>query len=153
MKLKSLRFETLAEGHLPQVLALEQRSHLSPWSEASFRMELGHPAGIFLVAILGGEIIGYAGCWVLVDEAHITNVVVAEAHRREGIGLRLMKELLHRAVERGAICATLEVRAGNTAAATLYEGMGFVSAGLRKRYYPDKEDAVIMWLHDLTPYA
>ncbi len=153
MSLKTLRFEPLGESRLPEVLEIEARSHRSPWSEASFRMELGHPAGIFLLAILDGGVAGYGGCWVLVDEAHITNVVVAEERRRQGIGLRLMKEILHRAAERGAVCATLEVRAGNQAAIALYEGMGFLSAGLRKGYYPDKEDAVIMWLHDLSPFA
>jgi ribosomal-protein-alanine N-acetyltransferase len=153
MSLKTLRFEALGESRLPEVLEIEARSHKSPWSEASFRMELGHPAGIFLLAIVDGKVAGYGGCWVLVDEAHITNVVVAEERRRQGLGLRLMKEILHRACERGAVCATLEVRAGNAPAIALYEGMGFLSAGLRKAYYPDKEDAVIMWLHDLSGFA
>ena len=61
-----------------------------------------------------------------------------------------MKELLSRAQERGAVCSTLEVRAGNEAAIRLYESLGFVQAGIRKKYYPDnKEDAVVMWLYNM----
>ena len=74
--------------------------------------------------------------------------------RRHGIGRSLMIDLLERSRQRGALCATLEVRASNIAAIRLYEGLGFVSAGLRKAYYPNnREDAVIMWLHGLDTWT
>lgn len=87
-------------------------------------------------------------------EAHITTLVVDPTHRRRGIAPAMLTVLLRCAVERGAIAATLEVRAGNQAARRLYRRFGFAPVGVRRSYYPDgpdgdSEDAIIMWLHDL----
>ncbi len=148
--MKGLRFEELQEHHIPPILEIEKLCESSPWSEGAFRNELDHDHGIFLVAIIKGEIVGYGGVWVLADEAHITTIAVHPDQQRKGIGRTIMDELIDRAKERGAVCSTLEVRAGNVPAITLYENMGYVRSGLRKRYYPDNnEDAVIMWLHEL----
>lgn len=146
----TLRLEPLAEHHLAAILETEKAVNGSPWSEKSFRNEIDHPHGIFRVAIEGGEVVGYGGLWLVIDEAHVTNVAVAPAHQRKGIGRRLMVELLRAAREAGMVCATLEVRAGNGPALSLYENLGFVRTALRRGYYPDnKEDAVVMWLHRL----
>ncbi len=140
----------LTEDDLPHILAIEQEVNEAPWSEASFRHELSHPHGIFLVARGKGEVVGYAGCWVLVDEVHITTVAVSPDHQRQGIGQTLVLELLRQALDRGATCATLEVRAGNIGARALYNGLGFIDAAVRRGYYPNnREDAIVMWLHDL----
>lgn len=147
---KNLRFEPFGEPHLERVLEIEKLSHSAPWSEASFRNEFDAPQSVFLAAIADGKVVGYGGAWVLIDEAHITNVAVHPDYRGLGLGRKLMNEVLARSKERGAECATLEVRAGNAPAIKLYESMGFVSAAIRKAYYPDnKEDAVVMWLHNL----
>lgn len=147
---KYLRFEQFTESHLARVVEIERLSHSSPWSEASFRNEFDAPQSVFIVAIADGQVIGYGGAWVLIDEAHITNVAVHPEYRGRSIGRKLMVEVLARAKERGAECATLEVRASNDPAIKLYESMGFVTAAARKAYYPDnKEDALVMWLHDL----
>lgn len=151
---RTLRLVPLSEEHLPHLVRIEQASNGAPWSEQAFRNELGHAHGLFRVALVQGKPVGYAGAWLLVDEAHVTTVAVDPEVRRQGIGRRLMEELLTEAVRRGMTCCTLEVRAGNEAALTLYETMGFVRAAVRKGYYPDnKEDAVVMWLYDLTPWA
>ena len=148
--MKGVRFDRLAESHLPAIMEIEKLSHGSPWSERSFRNELDHPQGEFVVAQIGEQVIGYAGEWILADEARVTTIAVHPDHRRQGLGKELMHRLLERAVARGAVCSTLEVRAGNEAAIKLYEDLGYVTAGLRKNYYPDnKEDAVVMWLYDL----
>lgn len=150
MNVKTLRFVPLAEEHLADVLAIEKASQTAPWSEPSFRNEVDHKDGLFLVALLEGRVVGFAGAWILVDEAHVTNVAVDPERRRAGIGRRLVRALLLGCKERGATCATLEVRAGNEPAIGLYESFGFVRAGVRKKYYPDnREDAVVMWLHGL----
>ncbi len=151
--MKSLRFVPLAEEHLDRVLAIEAASETAPWSRKAFENELDHEFGIFLVALAGGEIIGFGGVWIVVDEAHIVTIAVDPEHRRQGVGRRILAELLRCAKERGAVCSTLEVRAGNDAALGLYEGVGYARAGKRKGYYPDnKEDAVVMWLHDLDTW-
>lgn len=163
-KRTSLRIETLKAEHVPAILEIEKLANSAPWSERSFRGEIDNPQSVFIVAIDSssesqshrtpqGErsrIVGYAGLWVVVDEGHITTVAVAPEHRRQGIARRLIEELLKRGKERGVACATLEVRASNEAAIRLYEGFGFVRSAKRKGYYPDnKEDAVIMWKHEV----
>ena len=124
-----------------------------PWSEASFRNEIDHQHGISLVAERGKEVVGYGVVWVVADEAHITTIAVDPEQRRQGIAWKLMVELLERAKERGATCATLEVRASNEAAIKLYERLGFEVCGRRRAYYADnKEDAMVMWLYELEPW-
>jgi ribosomal-protein-alanine N-acetyltransferase len=151
--LKTLRFETLNEGHIAPILAIESRANSAPWSERSFRNELDHPHGIFFVALLEGEVVGYGGAWLVVDEAHITTVAVAEDHRRKGIGKALMLRILEKAKGEGMVCSSLEVRAGNEAAITMYEALGYETITRRKGYYPDnREDALVMWLYRLDEW-
>ena len=83
------------------------------------------------------------------DQAHVTNIVVAPDARRLGVGTRLMSTLAATAIERGCAAWTLEVRASNTAAQELYRQFGFAPAGVRKRYYENTEDAIVMWCHDI----
>lgn len=102
---------------------------------------------------MGGEVVGYGGIWLVIDEAHVTTIAVVPAHQRQGIARQLMTELLIRARKAGMKCSTLEARAGNEPAISLYEKLGFSITGRRKGYYPDnKEDAVVMWLHDLAEW-
>jgi ribosomal-protein-alanine N-acetyltransferase len=134
-------------------LEIEKEANPAPWSEASFRNELDNRQSVFLVCFQGPEMVGFGGLWKVIDEAHITTVAVAPAHRRKGIGWALMVELLERAKDAGMSCSTLEVRAGNEAAIELYEKLGYTTAARRRRYYPDnREDAMVMWLHDLTAW-
>jgi ribosomal-protein-alanine N-acetyltransferase len=152
--IKGLRFERLAEEHIPAILAIEKESNGAPWSERSFRNELDHSYGIFFVALDGRNVVGYAGAWLVVDEAHVTTVAVAPDQRRKGIGRLLTEELLKTAKDSGMLCSTLEVRAGNEPAIELYKQLGYVVTAQRKAYYPDnQEDALVMWLHDLQKWT
>ena len=85
-----LRFETLEESHLPDVLRIEAAVNTAPWSERAFRNELTNPESCFLVAIADGVIAGYGGYWRCIDEAHITNVAIDPERQRLGIGRRVM---------------------------------------------------------------
>src|SRR6185503_12809074 len=99
----------------------------------------------YLVARVDGEIVGYGGMWLMVDEAHITTFAVHPAWRRQRVGERLLLAFLDLAIARQAREATLEVRLSNIAARRLYEKYGFRPVGLRPRYYSDNgEDALIM---------
>ena len=90
-------------------------------------------------------IIGFAGLWLMVDEAHITTIAVHPAHRGLHVGELLLNSLVGIAYEIGARRVTLEVRVSNTIAQNLYRKYGFEVAGLRRRYYSDNdEDAYIM---------
>jgi len=150
MSLKTLRFEDLNAEHIPAILEIEKLANRAPWSDRSFLNEINHPHGRFLVAIGNGQVIGYGGVWLVIDEAHITNIAVADEFRRQGVGRKLMVELLDKARAAGMTCSTLEVRASNDAAIKLYEELGYKETARRKAYYPDnKEDAVVMWMYDL----
>lgn len=96
-------------------------------------------------------IIGFAGFWIMADEAHITNIAVRVRHRRQGIGELLLISIIDLASELKARIITLEVRASNTDAQSLYHKYGFTQAGLRHGYYSDnKEDAVLMSVENIT---
>lgn len=151
---KTLRLEALRAEHVPKILEIENRTNTAPWSERAFRNELTHNDRIFLVAMNGGTVAGYGGVWLVIDEAHVTTLAVAEEERRQGIGEKLMIDLLIKSKDAGMVCSTLEVRAGNAAAIALYEKFGYRETARRKGYYPDnREDAIVMWLYDLDKWA
>ncbi len=90
-------------------------------------------------------IIGFAGIWIMADEAHITNIAVRELYRHRGIGEALLISVIDLSVKLNARIVTLEVRASNIGAQNLYRKYGFVQVGLRRGYYiENKEDAVLM---------
>ncbi len=92
------------------------------------------------------SIVGYAGIWVMTDEAHITTIASRPDVRGMGVGELLLVALIHRAIEIGARWMTLEVRASNSVAQNLYRKYTFKEMGVRRRYYSDNgEDALVMW--------
>jgi [ribosomal protein S18]-alanine N-acetyltransferase len=96
-------------------------------------------------------IIGIAGFWIMVDEAHITTVATRNAFRRQGVGERLLLEIIEMAAKLHADVVTLEVRVSNKQAQALYEKYGFQKVGIRRAYYTDNgEDAVIMTTDSLS---
>ena len=133
------------------VMAVEHDSFLTPWSRSAFEEELAqNRLARYIVAVENGEIVGYAGTWLVINEAHVTNVAVSGQRRREGIGRLLMQNLMELARDNDMESMTLEVRVSNAAARHLYAQMGFVEAGIRKNYYSEtKEDALILWCEKL----
>jgi len=96
-------------------------------------------------------VVGFAGFWIMADEAHITNIAVRELHRRQGIGELLLISTIDLATELNTRIITLEVRVSNTAALGIYHKYGFAQTGLRRGYYTDnKEDAVLMSTENIT---
>ena len=96
-------------------------------------------------------IFGFAGFWIMAEEAHITNIAVWEKYHHQGIGELLLISLIDLATELDARFITLEVRASNTAAQSLYSKYGFTQAGMRRGYYTDnREDGVLMSLENIT---
>jgi ribosomal-protein-alanine N-acetyltransferase len=150
-----LRIEPMRLDDLPAVHVIERASFSTPWPDTAYRAELEtNRLATYLVARSGGEIVGFAGIWLMVDEAHVTTFAVHPAWRRQGIGERLLVALLDAAIARRAREATLEVRLSNLAARRLYEKFGFRPVGLRPRYYSDNgEDALIMTTEPLDEPA
>jgi ribosomal-protein-alanine N-acetyltransferase len=147
-------FRLMKLEDIPEVLVIEREAFTMPWTEEAFRNELTHNHfAKYMVMELAGHIIGYAGMWAIVDEAHVTNIALLEAYRGRKWGDRLMEELMKTASFLGMKSITLEVRVSNEVAQNLYRKKGFRPAGTRKGYYSDnREDALIMWA-DLPEYG
>ena len=127
------------------VAAVEAVTFPTPWTREAFVSEMKNVAARYLVAEKDGQIIGYAGAWIIIDESHITNIAVLKEHRGQGIGRMLTAGLMQYLSNLGAAYATLEVRKSNEVAQNLYVSLGFIKLGVRKRYYEDNgEDALIM---------
>jgi ribosomal-protein-alanine N-acetyltransferase len=147
----TLRFVPFNESHLPHVLRIDQACQSKPWSEQALRLELTRPEGVFLVALADGEVAGFSGAWMVLDEAHVVTVAVDPPLQRNRIGERMIAALLEACHKKGATCATLEVRASNEPAIALYKKFKFRDVARRRAYYTDnKEDAVVMWCDALA---
>lgn len=148
----TLNFRNMTLDDVPVIVAIERESFTAPWSEEAFRTELTQNLfARYMVMEREGEILGYGGMWLIVDEAHITNIAVREPHRGQGLGERLLREMKRTASWLGSRRMTLEVRVSNETAQSLYRKLGFYASGLRPGYYSDnREDALIMWA-ELTP--
>lgn len=145
-------FETgiMTAADVDAVCAIEEATFARPWSRASIENELTNSCARYVVLRRSGETVGYAGMWLVIDEAHITNVAIRKDLRGQGLGEKLMRALIQLAADSGMIWMTLEVRRSNAAAQGLYRKLGFVDVGWRKRYYEDNgEDALLMGLEHL----
>ena len=97
------------------------------------------------------RVVGYAGLWLMVNEAHITTIAVSPDYQGHGVGELLLLALVDRAIQLDALCVTLEVRVTNHVAQSLYRKYTFHETGMRKRYYSDNgEDALIMTTEDVN---
>lgn len=132
-------------SHIPAIAALERECFSRPWSEAALSEELYNDTACFLVAEgEDGTVLGYAGLHVILDEGYIDNVAVDPKYRRQGVADALLDVFCRFGAEKLAFL-TLEVRASNTPAISLYEKHGFYEVGRRKDYYDDpKEDALLL---------
>jgi len=130
---------------LDQILAIERASFPTPWLRQHFLDELYSPHAFPMSAFDGeGRLVGFICPMLLLDEGHIMDVAVDPGCRGMGVGRLLVQQVLDDCRYRGASFVSLEVRVSNITAISLYKGMGFVEAGLRKRYYKDGEDALMM---------
>lgn len=122
-----------------------------PWSIEALRHEVTHPNSVCLVATdEEGCVLGHVTMRKIIDEGYINNIAVRRFARRNGIGAKLLKELVSISRKSGLSAMTLEVRSRNTAAITLYEKFGFLAQGHRKNFYKEPEDdAIIMWKENL----
>ncbi|HEY9723699.1 MAG TPA: ribosomal protein S18-alanine N-acetyltransferase [Oscillatoriaceae cyanobacterium] len=141
----------MTSSDLPRVVQIEKACFGERWTLNSFQHELANAASSYFVAVEDGEIIGYAGYWLILEEAHVTTIGVDPKFQRRGFGEFLMLHLVEHAERAGAKWVTLEVRASNYGAQKMYEKFGFSSLGRRKGYYQDNnEDALIMWTENIS---
>jgi len=132
--------------HIPQIEELEKRCFSMPWPADLLISQMKDAQHEFIAALdADGRILGYVGMMYVLDEGYIANVAVAPEYRRQGIADALIKRLEELCLAHALSFVSLEVRAGNVPAITLYEKHGFRRVGLRKNYYErPREDALIM---------
>ena len=133
-------------------MPIEEVVYPRPWSIGVFTSELDlvkRGERYYIVGMIGERLVGYAGILFTPDDAHVTNIAVDPDWQRRGVATELLLELCWKARERGCQGMSLEVRVSNTAAQALYARFGFAPAGVRRKYYENVEDAIIMWCHDL----
>ncbi len=136
---------------IPGIIDIEVQCFPIPWTHHAFRMETRNKLAVYQVAVVGGKIAAYGGMWLILDEAHITNVAVHPQYQSKGLGRKIMEALIREARQRSMHRITLEVRKSNEAAIRLYKGMDFLVSGIRPGYYHDNgEDAIIMWKELIT---
>ncbi len=137
----------MTEADLPDVLIIERSTFpIDAWSEGMLRGELADQPRTrhYIVAVSAGRIVGYAGLAAAGDQADVQTIAVSGAMQRAGIGSAMLTELLGEAARRGVTAVFLEVRADNPPAQAMYERFGFERIGLRRDYYDDGTDAIMM---------
>lgn len=152
MKRNFLRIRPMIKDDINRIIEIEEAVYGSHhWSRDSFYSELTNNLAHYFTAINDKNIVvGYIGGWIIVDEAHVTNVSVHPDFRKNSYGEALLVHFIENAYKNEVKYITLEVRKSNVVAINLYEKYTFKSLGLRKGYYQDNnEDALIMWTENI----
>ncbi len=132
---------------LDDVLAIKDEFYNSFdefWRIEILQEELQHENSKYLVAKLCGEIVGFAGIKIILDEAEIMNIVIRKDKRNQGIASSLLSELIQIAYNSNCSTILLEVNENNLPAIHLYEKFSFERIGLRKKYYNNTDNAILM---------
>jgi ribosomal-protein-alanine N-acetyltransferase len=134
---------------IDRVLEIEDKSFATPWSRDAFVNEItNNQYAVYVVLEDESQVIGYCGMWLVIDEAHITNIAVLPDYRGKKLGEALLRKVMEIAAEMGAKTMTLEVRVSNIVAQGLYRKLGFEYGSIRKSYYTDnQENALVMWVN------
>lgn len=135
----------MTAAHIAPIAALERVCFSDPWPEAAVESELTNPLSLWLVAVEDGRVAGYVGSQSVLGEADMMNVAVSPEFRRRGVARALLLALECRLAENAVHSLTLEVRASNEPAISLYHSLGYVQVGRRPNYYhKPREDALIL---------
>lgn len=127
------------------VAAVEQDVFTTAWSAEMFAEEMNNELTTYLLVCMDEEIIGFAGFWLVVDEAQVTNIAIKQDWQSRGYGRVLVNSLMQSAKKKGAGSISLEVRVSNKRALKLYAKLGFKKVGIRPGYYQDNgENAILM---------
>jgi ribosomal-protein-alanine N-acetyltransferase len=142
-------YRKMTVADIDGVLKIEEEAFSLPWTRDAFVQEMTTNLHAYYIVAENdqGQIVGFCGMWMIIDESHITNVAVAEHVKGQGIGEGLMREAIRVAREHEVVLMSLEVRVSNTIAQNLYRKLDFQNGGIRKGYYTDnQENALVMWV-------
>lgn len=135
----------MEETHIEGVQEISELSIKDYWSITELRKELTNNVAKYLVYIKDDKVVGFLGMWIVCDEGQITNIAVHPDYRKQGIATALLNAMIEYLKTLDCNTITLEVRSSNTKAYNLYTDIGFSDEGVRRRFYKDGEDAIIMW--------
>jgi ribosomal-protein-alanine N-acetyltransferase len=136
---------TMGEQHVAQVAALEKLCFSDPWSDKSVASELTNKLSLWLVAVENDTVVGYVGSQTVMGETDMMNVAVHPDFRKRGVATALIVGLVEELRKQGSHCLTLEVRASNAPAISVYSALEFREVGRRRNYYRNpREDALIL---------
>jgi ribosomal-protein-alanine N-acetyltransferase len=146
---ENLTFRVMTLDDIDDVMKIEESAFPNPWSRTAFYNEIvNNQFATYLILEEEGKPVGYCGIWVIIDEAHVTNIAIIPKYRGKKYGDALMKKAIEQARTMGAKTMTLEVRVSNDVAQRLYRKYGFENGGIRRNYYTDNgEDALVMWVN------
>ncbi|MCP4726015.1 MAG: ribosomal protein S18-alanine N-acetyltransferase [bacterium] len=141
----NVKIRNMNENDIDTVAEMEVRIFPCPWKRKGIKdIILGKSYIKGIIAELDDQTAGYGFYWTAGSETYIANIAVDERHRRKKIGEKLLDFMLEDGLSQNITAAILEVRRSNTPAIEMYKKFGFVTAGVRKKYYADNEDAIIM---------
>lgn len=134
---------TRTDRQIADIAEIERSCFATPWTDEQIRNS--DDSTVFFIAKIEDKTIGYGGMYTVLDEGYVTNIGVLPDYRRRGIGAKIVKSLIDYSIEKALAFLSLEVRASNQAAISLYSSFGFKEVGTRKNFYTNpKEDALIM---------
>lgn len=145
--MENLNISDMKLCDLDEIEAIYNTDFENTWKFSTLKSELSNPFSKCIIARLNNKVVGFAGIWFSVDDAHVTNIVVKKSHRNKGIGSLLLEKLINLTKENCKSCLTLEVNTNNIYAQRLYTKYNFKNLGIRKNYYNGLEDAFIMTLY------
>lgn len=145
----SVHIREMNKSDIDEVYIIEEETYSTSWSKEILTYEVDqNKHAIYAVIEHNEKIVGYAGMWVVYDDAQITNIAIAPAFQGKKLGEKLFKYMLKTASILGVERLSLEVRVSNIVAQNMYRKFGLVPGGLRKGYYTDNnEDAIVMWVN------
>jgi ribosomal-protein-alanine N-acetyltransferase len=138
-------FRKMKEKDLVDVIAIEKETFSDPWNYDAFKSDIANELCWPIVALSDGAVLGYSVLYIVAGELQIGNFAIAPVRRRQGLGKKMMDEIISIARERHCDTIYLEVRESNKAAQELYAAFGFVNVGRRVGYYrKPRENAILM---------
>jgi ribosomal-protein-alanine acetyltransferase len=143
----NIQIQPMTQQDLKQIEEILTTDFDEFWTPSIFEKELNNPNSSYFVAKQKNQIVGFGGIWKAVDDIHITNLVTKKNMRNLGIAKQILDKLIQTAKQTKLASLTLEVNENNLPAIDLYEKFGFQKLGIRKKYYNNQDNAIIMTLY------
>lgn len=135
---------TAKYSDIQEIIKIEKLSFENPWVKASFENELLNKYSNFIIITIENIIIGYAVFWVISDIIELQKIAISTEFQQQGYAQKLLKFIDNFAISNNIYKILLEVRESNNAAISLYIKDNYKKIGIRKKYYKNNENAILM---------